>query len=155
MRGTVLVLAILFCFAGIAAGTMLTRDAVPDWYASLQKPGWTPPTWLFGPVWTALYVLMALAAYLVYRRLGWPEAYLPLLAFAVQLLLNAAWTPLFFGLHELGWALAEGLCLLAAILVTMVLFWRAAPAAGLMLVPYAVWVAYAMALNFAIWRLNA
>jgi tryptophan-rich sensory protein len=128
---------------------------VSGWYAEIAKPSWTPPGWLFGPVWTVLYVMMAAAAWLVWRTAGWPAARPALILFGVQLLLNAAWTPIFFGLHRPGLAFAEILALWAAIGATLVAFWRVFPAAALLLVPYWLWVSFASVLNCAIWRLNA
>ncbi|SBT46511.1 TspO/MBR family protein [Micromonospora auratinigra] len=120
-------------------------------YADLQQPSWAPPSWLFGPVWTVLYALIAVAGWLVWRRVGWGPA---LWAWVVQLVLNAIWTPLFFGASRYGLAFAELVLMWLAIGATVLLFGRVSrPAAGLML-PYWAWVTFAGALNFAIWRLN-
>lgn len=124
------------------------------WYGALAKPAWNPPSWVFGPVWTTLYMLMALAAWLVCRAGGWAAQRMALTAYLVQLALNALWTPLFFGLHCLGPAFVEVMVLWVAVLVTLVAFWRVRRLAGLILIPYAAWTAFAAALNFAIWRLN-
>ena len=121
------------------------------WYAALHKPEWNPPSWIFGPVWTLLYLLMAIAAWLVWKRDGWRH---PMLLYVVQLVLNAAWTPIFFGAHQLGWALAEIIALWAAILLTLLAFLRVNKTAGLMLAPYLAWVTFAAFLNFTLWRLN-
>ena len=121
------------------------------WYASLNKPAWNPPSWIFGPVWTFLYLMMAVAAWLVWKRDGWK---LPVWLYLVQLALNAAWTPIFFGAHELGWALAEIIALWFAILVTMLAFLSVSRVAGLMLAPYLAWVTFATFLNFTLWRMN-
>lgn len=125
-----------------------------EWYAGLAKPAWNPPNWLFGPVWTVLYILMAVAAWLVWRRQGLAGAALPLLVFVVQLVLNAMWSWLFFGLQRPGVALAEILVLWVAILVTILLFFRVRSVAGILLIPYLLWVSFAAVLNFTIWRLN-
>lgn len=125
------------------------------WYAGLEKPSWNPPAWLFGPVWTVLYTAMAVAAWLVWLQTGWKGGAGPLTVFFVQLALNAAWSWLFFGLHRIGTAFVEILLLEAAILVTMILFWRIRPWAGALLAPYAAWVAFAAVLNFTLWRMNA
>ena len=125
-----------------------------EWYAGLQKPAWNPPSWIFGPVWTALYTLMAIAAWLIWQRGGWAAQRKPLTLYFIQLALNAAWSPLFFGLKKPGLAFAEILCLLAAIVVTTRAFYRARPAAARLLLPYAAWVAFATWLNFTLWRLN-
>jgi len=155
--GTVLgLLAFVVTVLGVASlsGLSVAR-AGPDWYEALSKPSWTPPAWLFGPVWTVLYLMMAAAAWLVWRRHGLVGAAVPLGLFAVQLALNAAWSPVFFGLHEIGWGFAVIVGLWVAVLATMLAFWRVAPAAGWLLVPYQLWITFAGALNLAIWRLNA
>lgn len=121
------------------------------WYAALQKPSWTPPSWLFGPAWTLLYTLMAIAAWLVWKRVGFGR---PLKLYFVQLALNAAWTPIFFGAHQLGWGLFEIVALWIAILMTLLTFRRVNPTAGWLFMPYLAWVTFATSLNFAIWRLN-
>ena len=121
------------------------------WYASLSKPAWNPPAWIFGPAWTLLYTLMAVAAWLVWKRDGWRR---PLRLYFVQLVLNAAWTPIFFGARELGWAMAEILALWTSILLTMLAFHRISRPAGWLFAPYLAWVTFAAALNFALWRLN-
>lgn len=122
-----------------------------EWYASLRKPAWNPPAWLFGPVWTALYLMMATAAWLVWRRGGPRRA---LTAYGVQLALNAAWTPIFFGLKMPGLAFAEILLMLAAIVVTAREFARTSRVAAALLAPYIAWVLFASFLNFTLWRLN-
>jgi translocator protein len=121
------------------------------WYAALVKPSWNPPSWVFGPVWTLLYIMMAMAAWLVWRCGRQRRA---LFYYAVQLALNAAWTPIFFGLKMPGFAFAVIIALLASIIVTTRAFGRVLPLAGLLLVPYAAWVAFAACLNFTLWRLN-
>jgi tryptophan-rich sensory protein len=121
------------------------------WYAALTKPSWNPPAWIFGPAWTLLYTLMAVAAWLVWKRDGWRR---PLMMYFVQLTLNAAWTPLFFGAHQLGWALVEISVLWIAILLTMLAFHRVNKAAGWLFAPYLAWVTFATFLNFTLWRLN-
>ncbi len=134
--------------------SLLTRPSIPTWYETLNKPSWTPPNWVFGPVWTTLYILMGVAAWLVWRRGGFAAAALPLSLFLVQLALNAAWSGIFFSWHRPGLAFLEIVILWFAILATLVLFWREKPAAGWLLVPYWLWVGYAAALNGAIWRMN-
>jgi tryptophan-rich sensory protein len=136
--------------AAALIGTLAVSGTTQE-YASLTRPSWAPPSWLFGPVWTVLYASMAAAAWLVWRRVGLGRALVP---FAVQLLLNAAWTPLFFGAGRYGWALVDIVALWAAIAVTMVAFWRVSRPAALLLVPYWLWVTFAAALNTAIVVLN-
>lgn len=125
------------------------------WYASLVKPSWNPPGWLFGPVWTLLYIMMAVAAWLVWQRGGWAAQRWPLALYLTQWALNALWTPLFFGLQRPGLAFAEIIVLAMALLATVVAFWKVRRLAGALLVPYALWVSFAAVLNFTIWRLNA
>lgn len=159
MGGRRTVLSLLAFVAAVTAVATLSglsvARAVPEWYGTLSKPSWTPPAWLFGPVWTVLYLLMATAAWLVWSRQGLAGAALPLGLFALQLALNAAWSPVFFGLHAIGWGFAVIVGLWAAVLATLVAFWRVLPAAAWLLVPYQLWITFAGALNLAIWRLNA
>jgi translocator protein len=131
-----------------------TRFSDPGWYLALERPAWSPPPWLFGPVWSVLYLLIGLSAWLVWKRRGFAGARVALALFLVQHALNAAWSWLFFGLQAPGLALVEILVLWALILATILAFWRHRRLAGLLLVPYLVWVSFAAALNFEIWRLN-
>ena len=149
-----LVAFLVVCFGAAALGSYFTTPSIPGWYESLNRPNWTPPNWVFGPVWSLLYLCMALAAWLVWRRLGFQGAWVPLSLFGLQLVLNVAWSVIFFGLRSPGWAFMEILSLAAAILATLVAFWVVTVWAGLLMVPYLMWVAFAAALNFAIWRMN-
>lgn len=124
------------------------------YYASLVKPAWSPPAWVFGPVWTVLYVLMAVAAWLIWRRGGWRTQRGPLMLYLLQLALNALWTPLFFGLRNPGLAFAGIVLLWLAIVAVTFAFFRAHRAAGWLLAPYGLWVTFAAVLNFSIWRLQ-
>jgi benzodiazapine receptor len=124
------------------------------YYAALAKPAWSPPAWVFGPAWTVLYILMAVAAWMVWRRGGWRAQRGALGLYLVQLALNALWTPLFFGLQNPGLAFAEIVLLWLALAATLVAFFRVDRWAGCLLVPYLLWVTFAAALNFAIWRLG-
>lgn len=132
-----------------------SRFPAAGWYAELQKPEWSPPAWVFGPVWTVLYLLMGIAAGLVWKRYGFSGARTALGLFLAQLVLNALWSWLFFGLRLPGLAFGEIVVLGILILATAIAFWRKRPVAGALLVPYLLWVAFAAALNFSIWRLNA
>lgn len=123
----------------------------PAYYRALRRPPWAPPTWLFGPAWTVLYALMGIAAWLVSRRSGSSGA---LRLFGVQLALNAAWTPIFFGLRARGAAMVEIAGLWVAVAATTVAFFGRRTAAGVLLLPYLGWVTYAAALNWEIWRRN-
>jgi tryptophan-rich sensory protein len=124
------------------------------WYASLAKPAWTPSNALFGPVWTVLYVLMGVAAWLVWKRAGFRGAGAALALFVVQLVLNALWSYVFFGLHRISAAFLDIVVLWAVILVVTVLFWRKVRMAGVLMLPYLIWVGYASCLNFALWQMN-
>ena len=138
----------------LAAGGIGSRYLPGAWYASLAKPSWTPPNAVFAPVWTVLYILMGVAAWLVWRRAGFQAAGAALILFVVQLVLNALWSYFFFGLHRPDIALVDIVVLWSAILVVVVLFWREDPRAGAIMLPYLVWVGFASCLNFALWRLN-
>ncbi len=143
---------LLLCFAAAGFGGLFMPGA---WYASLNKPPWNPPGWVFGPVWTALYTMMAVAAWLVWKRGSWAAQWRRLTLFLVQLALNAAWTPLFFGLKKPGWAFAEIVLLWLAIAATLAAFRPVSRIAAWLLAPYLAWVTFATFLNFTLWRLNA
>jgi benzodiazapine receptor len=145
---------LLLSFAAGALGGRATYPAIPGWYQSLEKPSWTPPEWLFGPAWTTLYILMGVAAWLVWRHGGWRSQKRPLTLFVVQVVLNALWSIVFFGMRNPGLGMAEIVVLWLAILATLIAFWRVSRVAGGLMVPYLGWVTFAAALNFAIWRLN-
>ncbi|MBX5219779.1 TspO/MBR family protein [Rhizobium sp. NLR8a] len=138
-------------FAAVATGVIFRPG---DWYKQLDKPGWRPPDWLFAPVWAVLYASIGLSGWLLWLEAGIAGAEFPLSVYAVQLLLNAAWSPIFFALHRPGLAAVEIILLWAAILATIILFYPANSAAALLLVPYLTWVSFAAALNVSIWRRN-
>jgi translocator protein len=150
-----LVVSIAICFGAAGIGSMLTAPSINGWYATLIKPEWTPPNWVFGPVWSLLYLAMAIAAWLVWRGTGFPHAASALNLFAAQLVLNVCWSAIFFSAHRTGLAFAEILLLWLMILATMIAFRRFSRAAAWLMASYLVWVAFAAALNFSIWRLNA
>jgi tryptophan-rich sensory protein len=150
----VLALFVALCLAVGGVGSIITASSRESWYATLRRPDWAPPDRVFGPVWTTLYIAMAVAAWLVWRRLRLPGAAVPLALFGAQLALNLAWSAIFFGLRSPGGAFLEIIALWAAVLATLVAFWRVSRPAGWLFVPYLLWVTYAAALNFAIWRLN-
>jgi benzodiazapine receptor len=154
--GQLLVLAglIALCLAVGALGALATAQSVGTWYQTLAKPSFNPPDRVFGPVWTALYVLMAVAAWLAWRSAGWRAARPALMLFALQLALNLGWSLLFFGARWIGGALVEVVLLWFAIAATIAAFRRHSQWAGILMMPYIAWVTFATALNFAIWRLN-
>lgn len=150
-----LISAIVSIAIALAVGGLATASSVGAWYAGLNKPAFNPPNAVFGPVWTILYVLMALAAWRVWRtdvKRGGRRSALAL--YAVQLVLNLAWSLIFFGLRQPAFALAEVALLLAAVIAAAAAFWRIDRPAGAMMVPYAAWVAFASVLNWEIWRLS-
>lgn len=150
-----LLVFVAICFAVAGFGALFTASSVNDWYRTLQRPSWNPPSWVFGPVWTALYTTMAIAAWLVWRRRDAHKARGALTLFAVQLVLNAAWSPLFFGLQNPLAGLLVIVPLWCAIVATLVAFWKISSLAGILFVPYLLWVSFATVLNFTIWRMNA
>jgi len=150
-----LAVSIAVCFGAAGLGSLLTTPSIEGWYAALLKPAWTPPNWLFGPVWSALYLCMAIAAWLVWRRAGFSAAMPALVLFAAQLVLNVCWSAIFFWAHRPGLALAEIALLWLLILATIVAFRPLSRAAAWLMGPYLLWVAFAAALNYSIWRLNA
>lgn len=143
---------ILFLALVLGGGLALGFLTAPgEWYAGLAKPSFNPPAWLFGPVWTMLYILIAIAGWRVWQcdRSGWPMT-----LWWVQLALNFLWTPVFFAAHQIGLALVVILLMLAAILAFIVTAWRLDRVAAWLFVPYAAWVAFASLLNGSIWMLN-
>jgi len=135
-----------------AVGSVFTTPEIPTWYAALKHPAIAPPNWVFAPVWTTLYVLMAIAAWRVWKITGLRSG--AMAAFAVQLALNLAWSALFFGAHNIGGALAEIALLDVAIVITVILFFWHDWLAGLLLLPYLAWTLFATALVRDFWRLN-
>jgi benzodiazapine receptor len=140
-------------FVAAALGAIASSDA-PAFYGQLAKPDWAPPASVFGPVWSVLYVLMAVAAWLVWRDKGAANRTTALGLFIAQLGANALWSWLFFGWHQGAFAFAEVLLLLALVVATAAAFWRIHRAAGALLLPYIAWVSFASALTWAIWQGN-
>lgn len=151
----VLLVLLVVCYATAGLGAWSNVGPIQDWYPSLRKPSWTPPNWVFAPVWTALYLMMALAAWLVWLRVGWPSCRIALGLFAVQLVLNAVWSGLFFRLHSPGIAFAEIILLWCAIAATLWSFGRISALAAGLFAPYLLWVTFAAVLNGTIWRMNS
>jgi len=145
---------IILCLTVSGIGGIITATSVDTWYQTLEKPPFNPPDWVFAPVWTALYILMGIAAWRVWRLRSFEVTGKALTVFAVQLGLNLAWSFLFFGFQRIDLALVEIVILLCTIITNMVMFWRIDRLAGLLFVPYAVWVTYATVLNASLWLLN-
>ena len=142
---------LFLCFAVAGTGAFFPPG---EWYASLIRPSFAPPNWLFGPVWTILYLMIAISGWLCWTSPNLISKRLSLFAFAVQLLLNAAWSGIFFGLNQPGWAFVEIVVLWLAILATIVLFKRHSTVAAALLLPYFAWVSFAAVLNYGFWSLN-
>jgi translocator protein len=142
---------VIACFLAALTGAVFPPG---EWFERLSKPSWQPPKFLFAPVWTILYLMIAVSGWLVWREVGFAGAALPLAVYALQIVLNAAWTPLFFGMHRPDLGFVDIVLLWVSIAATILLFYPLHPVAALMLLPYLAWVSFAAALNFAVWRLN-
>jgi tryptophan-rich sensory protein len=147
---------VLVCFAASAVGAIAVGRTLDTWYVALRKPAWNPPNWVFAPVWTSLYTAMAVSAWLVWRRRREQprESGIALSWFGIQLVLNAAWSWIFFAWRQPGWGFAEVVVLWIAIVVTIARSWRVSRPSAALLLPYLAWVSFASALNGEIWRLN-
>ena len=146
---------LLVSFTAAGLGSIATATSVDGWYQTLARPSWNPPDWVFGPVWTTLFAMMAVAAWLIWRQAGLRQAAMPLGLFFAQLALNVLWSVLFFGLRRPDLAAFEIVLLWLAIAATIVAFWRRSRPAALLMLPYFFWVTFAAMLNFAIARLNS
>lgn len=150
----IICIAIPLCIGAI--GGFATASEIGSWYSTLRKPSFNPPSWLFGPVWSTLYVLMGIASYLVWQKREEAPSYsLAAGIYITQLLFNLGWTFIFFKLHEPGIAFAEIISLLVLTIINAALFYRISKWAGLLFVPYILWVSFATILNYSIWALNS
>ena len=156
MNNTIkLIIAIVISELAGIIGSIFTVSAIPNWYATLAKPTFNPPSWIFGPVWTTLYALMGIAAFLVWKKgLDRRDVRKALLVFGLQLVLNASWSIVFFNLESPAWALINVIALWLAIIWTMVLFYKISKPTIWLLLPYILWVSFAAYLNYSIWTLN-
>nr|WP_184434752.1 TspO/MBR family protein [Xanthomonas arboricola] len=145
--------SLVLCYLVAALGAAASIQAA-SFYAGLQRPDWAPPGWLFGPVWTVLYGMMAISVWLVWRRGGWSSARGALGLFVLQLGLNGLWSWLFFAWHMGAWAFVDIVALWLALVLTIVAFAKWQRVAAWLLVPYLLWVSFAAALNYAVWQLN-
>ena len=152
--GIGLITFLALCLGTGGLGAIATTPEIDGWYTTLNKPAWNPPDSVFGPVWTTLFILMAFAAWLVWKQEGIQAAAVPMTLFGIQLVLNASWSWIFFGMHQPGWAFAEIVVLWLTIVATAVVFFRRSKPAGWLLMPYLAWVSFAAVLNFRIWQLN-
>ncbi len=149
------ILCILLCLSAGWIGSLATREAIPEWYSGLIKPVYNPPSWAFGVVWPILYVLMGIAVAVVLGK-GFDrrEVRIAALVFVIQLLLNAAWSLIFFGMRRIDWAMIEILALWLTIAATLNLFWRISKMSAVLMVPYLLWVSFAILLNAGFLKLN-
>lgn len=155
ITGLKLIVSIGISLAAGVIGSIFTTPSISGWYATLQKPFFTPPSWVFGPAWTTLYILMGIALFLVWNKgIHHRGVKLAMSIFGVQLVLNALWSIIFFGMQNPFYALIEVIILWFAILVTIVIFYRIDKRAGLLLIPYILWVSFASVLNYYVWLLN-
>lgn len=154
MRWVVLLGFIGVCFAAAFVGNALSGNAAQTWYPQLNQPAFTPPAWVFGPVWAVLYLAMGVAAWLVWLRRGVRSAEGVWALFALQLVLNAVWPGVFFGMRDLGSAFFVIVVLWLAIGATLLAFWRIHRLAGALFVPYLAWVTFAAVLNYSLWQMN-
>jgi tryptophan-rich sensory protein len=135
-------------------GSLVTTPAIPTWYATLKKPFFTPPNWIFSPVWISLYMLMGISLFMVWRKREHPRFKIALILFLIQLILNVLWSVVFFGLGSPLLGLIDIVLLWIAILLTIQHGLKVSRTAGLLLLPYIIWVSFAVALNFSLWLLN-
>ncbi len=150
-----LICSISVCLLTGFLGSFVTRNSITTWYAQLSRPSFTPPDWAFGVVWPVLYVMMGISVFLVWNvGINRRQVKVALSVFALQLILNGLWTPIFFGLHLIGVALVEIVMMWAAILLTIFTFWKVSKPAGLLLLPYILWVSFAIVLNASLFLLN-
>lgn len=150
-----LVACLLLCLAAGMVGSVFTMPSIPTWYAGLVKPPLNPPNWIFGPVWTTLFILMGIALFLVWESQADKKAKNAAMAiFGGQLALNVLWSILFFGLHSPFYAWLDIILLWISILITIISFWKISKLASILLWPYLLWVSFASYLNLMIWLLN-
>ncbi len=150
-----LVIAIAIPLIVGSTSGFFTITGVESWYQTIQKPSWNPPSWIFGPVWTSLYIMMGIALFLIWKSpMSSDVKRTAILLFAIQLVLNFFWSFIFFNQHQIGWALVEIIALWLLILLTIFAFAKINTTAAWLLVPYISWVSFASILNFTIWKLN-
>lgn len=142
---------ILICFLPAIIGSQFGPG---DWYQTLAKPEWNPPNWIFGPVWTLLYILMGISVWIIWKNYGLKTAAIPIGFFVAQLVLNSLWSWFFFGLENVGLAFVDIIALWTFILITLIMFWKLNTWSGVLLIPYLAWVSFATVLNYNIWQMN-
>ena len=150
-----LIISVLVCLSAGFIGSFFTTPSIPTWYATLNKPSFNPPNWLFAPAWTTLFILMGIAVFLIWRKgLKKKAVKNALIIFLLQLVFNTLWSFLFFKFHSPFWALVDIGVLWSLISLSLIKFWKINKAAGILLIPYLLWVSFASFLNYTIYRLN-
>ena len=150
-----LLISILIVFSFGFIGSFFTTSSITTWYAFINKPLFSPPNWIFAPVWTLLYILMGVSAFLIWQKRDNLKTKQALIFYGIQLILNALWSIIFFGMHNPGLALLEIIILWLFILITLIKFYKINKTAGLLFIPYLLWVSFALILNYVIWMLNS
>lgn len=150
-----LIVSLVLCFAVAFLGSLVTTPSIDSWYATLQKPSFNPPNWIFGPVWTVLYFLMGVSLYMVWNQAKGKKSKKAIQVFLVQLALNFLWSVAFFGFHAPTVAFITIVILWGTILYTILLFYKLSKPAAYLLIPYLLWVSFATILNLAIVVLNS
>ena len=155
-RGSILslIIIIVICYVAAGLGAYFTAQSVNSWYVTLQKPEWNPPNWVFGPVWTLLYLFIAISGWLVWKKVTFYDNPLLYGFFILQLILNIVWSGIFFGMEQPGWAIVDIILLIFFILLYILSSWPVSKLASILFIPYFLWVGFAMILNIMIWRLN-
>ena len=148
-----LVFILITLFAGFI-GSLFTTPSIASWYAFINKPSFSPPNWLFAPVWSLLYILMGIAAFLIWQKRDNLKTKPALMFYGIQLILNTLWSIIFFGMHNPGLAFLEIIILWSFILITLIKFYKINKTSGILFIPYLIWVSFASILNFAVWMLN-
>jgi len=149
-----LLISILIVFSFGFIGSLFTTPSIATWYAFINKPLFSPPNWIFAPVWTLLYILMGISAFLIWKKRDNLKTKQALIFYGIQLILNALWSIIFFGMHNPGLAFLEIIILWLFILITLIKFYKINKTAGILFIPYLLWVSFASILNYAIWMLN-
>ena len=149
-----LLISILIVFSFGFIGSFFTTSSITNWYAFINKPLFSPPNWIFAPVWTLLYILMGISAFLIWKKRDNLKTKQALIFYGIQLILNALWSIIFFGMHNPGLAFLEIIILWLFILITLIKFYKINKTAGILFIPYLLWVSFASILNYAIWMLN-
>lgn len=156
MKNTLLLIGcVAFTFIVGSSGGLFTVSEIPNWYATINKPSFNPPNWIFGPVWTILYALMGYALFLIFKQPNSTLKINALIIFFVQFTLNFFWSIIFFKLHALGWAFVEIIAMWIFILLNIIWFYKLNKIAAYVLIPYLLWVSFASLLNYSIWQLNS